>query len=133
MKKKRGKDLPREDYSILLVDDEPVAIDVVHEMLGRSGYTIITAESGERAIEVYRSEGDHIDLVILDLNMPEMDGHECLKELLKMDSQVKVIISSGYFRAGACEKLLASGAVAFIRKPYTLKELSHKVSEILNK
>ena len=132
MKKKRLTGFPRGVETILVVDDENTTIDVVREMLCRFGYTILTAEDGERAVEIYRSKEHLIDLVILDLNMPRMDGHACLRELRKLNPDVKVIISSGYSSMVDAHNLLDSGAAAFMNKPYRLQEILHRLREILD-
>jgi PAS domain S-box-containing protein len=143
LEQKEKCEIPGGTETILLVDDEEAVLDVVKSMLERSGYTTITAESGERAVEIFskvhRSEGreeerrDKIDLVILDLGMPGMGGHKCLKELLKIHPKVKVVISSGYSESGKMKETLESGAAGFIGKPYRLVDMVKQVREILDK
>ena len=100
--------------------------------LSRLGYTAIKTESGENAIETYKAQKDQIDLVILDLGMPGMGGHKCLKELLKIDSGIKVIIASGYPKIGKVKETVESGASGFIGKPYQLADMLKKVREALD-
>ena len=123
--------MPRGSETILLVDDERALLDIGMEMLGRFGYTTIEAESGEKALEIYRKEKDRIDLIILDLGMPGMGGYKCFKELLLIDPQVKVIISSGYSVAEKVRETLESEAVEFIEKPYRLGEILKKLRYVL--
>ena len=101
-------------------------------MLERFGYTAIIAESGEKAIEIYKAEKDRIDLVVLDLSMPGMGGHKCLSELREIDPRIKVIIASGYAASGKVKETLESGAAAFIGKPYQLADMLKKVREVLD-
>jgi CheY-like chemotaxis protein len=117
--------------TILLVDDEETLIDIGQNILGRFGYKTIAARSGEEAIELYKAEKDGIDLVILDLSMPGMGGHKCLKELLKIDPKTKVIIASGYSAELHAKDTLASGAAGFIGKPYRLIDMLKKVRDVL--
>ncbi|MBW2119784.1 MAG: PAS domain S-box protein [Deltaproteobacteria bacterium] len=131
--RKVEEEIPGGSEKILLVDDEETILDIVRNMLDRSGYTVITAESGEEAVEVYRAEKEDIDLVILDVNMPGMGGHKCLKGLIKIDPEVKVIIATGYTAAGKVKETLESGAAGFIGKPYRLAEILKKIREVLDK
>ena len=78
----------RGQETLLLVDDEETVLDVDQQMLTRTGYTILTAQSGEEALERYKVEKEHIDLVLLDLNMPGMGGYRCLKELRKAEKKL---------------------------------------------
>ncbi len=127
----REKEMQGGNETILLVDDEKAILDMGKNMLERFGYTVIKAESGEKAIEIYKAQKERIDLVILDLGMPGMGGHKCLKELLKIDSHVKVIIASGYSEIGKVKETVESGASGFIGKPYQLADMLKKVREAL--
>jgi len=118
--------------TVLLVDDEEGILDIGKGMLERFGYTAIIAESGEKAIEIYKAEKDRIDLVVLDLSMPGMGGHKCLSELREIDPRIKVIIASGYAASGKVKETLECGAAAFIGKPYQLADMLKKVREVLD-
>lgn len=118
--------------TVLIVDDEEAIRDQGREMLNKYGYTAITAESGEKAIEIYEKEKDRIDLVILDIGMPGMGGYKCLEQLVKIDPEIKVIIASGYATGDRMEELLKSGATDFIDKPYRLTDMLKKVREVLD-
>ncbi len=96
------------------------------------GYAVISAATGEEALEMYKVENKAIDLVLLDLNMPGMGGYKCLQELLRLDPQIKVVITSGYAANGQGKDTLASGAKGFIGKPYQLKELAAMVRWVLD-
>ncbi len=127
----RKEEMPGGNETILLVDDEEAILDVARNMLERFGYTAITAESGEKAIEIYKAQKERIDLVILDLGMPGIGGHKCLKELLKIDSRIKVIIASGYLKIEKVKETVESVASGFIGKPYQLSGMLKKVREVL--
>ncbi len=118
--------------TILLVDDEEMLREQGREILHRYGYTTVTAENAETAIEIYKKEKDRIDLVTLDIGMPGMGGHKCLQELLKIDPDVKVIIASGYTSSINVKEALESGAAGFIGKPYDLKDMLKTVRALLD-
>lgn len=118
--------------TILMVDDEKTLLDLGHDMLGEHGYTTISAETGEKAIEIYKTEQDRIDLVILDIGMPGMGGYKCLKELLKIDPDIRVIIATGYSADATVKELQEAGAKDFIGKPYQLNKMLKKVREVLD-
>jgi len=131
--KKEAEEIPGGTETILLVDDEKTILNIGKDILKRFGYKTITAQSGEKAVEIFRRENDRIDLIILDVGMPGMGGHKCLKELLKIDSKVKVVISSGYSATGKVRETLESGAAGFIGKPYLLTDMLNQVRGILDK
>ena len=126
----------RGDYrgaeTIIIVDDEPDIIDIGQNTLEQFGYTVLTARSGEEAVEIYTRQGDRIDLVILDLGMPGMGGERCLRELLRMNPAVKVLIASGYAATQTVHSILEAGATGFMAKPYRLEDMLKKVREVLD-
>ncbi len=119
--------------TILLIDDEEMIIKVGKMTLPELGYTALYAGSGREAIEVYRKNKDRIDLVILDMMMPEMDGGETHDRLKEINPAIKVLLSSGYSLDGQAQKILDRGCSGFIQKPFGLEELSQKLGEILGK
>jgi len=130
---KISKDRPKGGTeTVLLVDDEAPIRDFVSQVLHRFGYRIMTASSGEEALETFTSRPKAIDLVILDLNMPGMGGHRCLRELLNVDPGVKVLLASGYSVNGQVKSTLESGASGFIGKPYQITDLLTKVRSVLD-
>jgi two-component system cell cycle sensor histidine kinase/response regulator CckA len=118
--------------TILLVDDEEMIIDVGKGMLERLGYRTIAAKGGEQAIETVRRKGNEIDLVLLDLIMPGMDGGKVFDHIRRLKPKMPVILSSGYALNGLSQKILNRGCNGFIQKPFNLSELSRKVREILD-
>jgi CheY-like chemotaxis protein len=118
--------------TILLVDDEELIRDLVVQVLSESGYTVITAPDGKSGLKLYDEQQARIDLVILDLIMPEMGGRKCLAELLKMDPQVRVLIASGYALDGPAIEAIKAGARGHISKPYDLKEMLRMIREVLD-
>ncbi|MGD8563012.1 MAG: PAS domain S-box protein [Desulfarculaceae bacterium] len=120
------------DETILLVDDEQAVLDIASELLTANGYKVVTEKNGEDALARYKDEGQKIDLVILDLGMPGMGGFRCLRELVKVDPQVRILIASGYTGKAEREDIEAFGAKDYIAKPYRLNDLLAKVREILD-
>ena len=102
-------------------------------MLEEMGYTVLTAISGQDAIEAYRERKDEIHMVILDMIMPEMDGGETYHKLRELNPEIKVLLSSGYSVDGQATEILERGCNGFIQKPFNMKEISHKIKEILDK
>ena len=121
------------DETILFVDDEPTNIEAIKDLLETLGYKVHTAQSGQDAIELYREKVEHIDLVILDMVMPGMNGRETLKKLMEIDKNVIVLLSSGYSINGEAKNILEIGCKGFIQKPFRIEELSHKIREVLDK
>ncbi|RQD64536.1 MAG: response regulator [Desulfonatronovibrio sp. MSAO_Bac4] len=130
--------LPKKDKpvggteTILVVEDEDDIRELIVEVLKSYGYSVITAARGEEAVELFMDSSESIHLVILDLNMPGMGGHQCLLELLKIDPEARVLISSGYSAAGQAKATLRAGAAGFIGKPYLMAELLAKVREVVD-
>jgi two-component system cell cycle sensor histidine kinase/response regulator CckA len=125
--------IPRGSETILLVDDEESLLDIGKEMLKRHGYHVLTANSGEAAIDAYDREGKTVDLVILDLNMPGMGGLKCLAALRDMNPRSRVIIASGYLADDQLRASVRFGASAFVAKPYKLSDLLRAVREGLDR
>jgi PAS domain S-box-containing protein len=117
--------------TILLVDDEEIVLEVGVKMLERLGYSVLKSGSGIEAVEVYKNNKEAIDLVILDMIMPEMGGGETYGKMKKINPIVKVLLSSGYSLDGKAAEILKRGCKGFIQKPFNLQKLSGKVKEIL--
>jgi PAS domain S-box-containing protein len=118
--------------TILLVDDEALVRRTVRKMLERLGFELLEAADGRQAVEVFREYADGIDLVLLDMKMPVMGGEEAFEEILKLRSDVKVILSSGYNEEDATASFTDRLPAGFIKKPYRLSELQEAIREILN-
>ncbi|MGO9571019.1 MAG: PAS domain S-box protein [Desulfomonilaceae bacterium] len=118
--------------TILLVDDEELIRDLGARNLTKAGYKVITASDGKEALQVYQERSHDIDLVILDLIMPEMGGKQCLEGLLSLNPSAKVIIASGYSADGPTKDALAAGAKGFVNKPYDIRQVLGVVREVLD-
>jgi len=115
-----------------LVDDEEMIRDVGEAMLAKLGYRIFMAESGEQAIDLIKHNGNEIDLVILDLIMPGLDGGRTFDLIREIKPNIPVILASGYAIDGQANEIMKKGCNGFIQKPYNISDLSHKVREILD-
>ncbi len=130
---KVSTDIARGEGTILLVDDEDVIIDVGSEILEVLGYKVSVARSGREAVDIYKEKQGEIDMVILDMIMPEMDGGETFNALKSIDPGIKVILSSGYSADARSTRMMEEGCYGFIQKPYSVNTLSQKVREVLDK
>ncbi len=117
--------------TILLVDDEGGLREIGSQALSSKGYRVLTAASGEEALQIYRQRGPEIDLVILDLGMPGMGGVRCLQELIELDPEVKVLVASGYSPGDQLKGVADSGIAGYVVKPFRLEELLHAIGRIL--
>jgi PAS domain S-box-containing protein len=118
---------------ILLVDDEEIILDSCGQMLTKLGYTALTASRGKEALEIYAAQCHTIDLVIIDMIMPGMNGSELFDHLKKVNPNVHVLLSSGYGLNEQVQKILDSGCKGFIQKPYTMVQLSQMIRKVLDK
>ena len=119
--------------TVLLVDDEETVLAVGAEMLSRMNYTVRTAGGGEEAVRLFQADHEEIDLVILDLIMPDMGGGEVFDRLRSIDPGVKVLLASGYSMDGKAAEILERGCDDFIQKPFDMSLLSEKVSGLLSR
>ncbi len=118
--------------TVLLVDDEQLVREMASDLLRDLGYAVFTCPDGAKAVEIYQENWRCIDIVVLDLMMPVMDGYDCYDELIKINPEVKVIVCSGH---STKKKKLNSekGAVYFMHKPYVASELSRAVASVMKK
>jgi len=119
--------------NILLVDDEEIILDVGEALLTSLGYTVLIAQGGKEAIEIVRTTlpSSPPDLVILDMIMPSMGGGETYDRLKELSPSIKVLLSSGYSIDGQAKEILKRGCNGFIQKPFTLREVSKAIREVL--
>jgi CheY-like chemotaxis protein len=118
--------------TILLVDDEKYILNGCQSMLEKMGYTVMVASSGSEAVEIHQKNKSQIDLEILDMIMPDMDGRMAYEAIKVNDPQARVILSSGYSMENMAEGTIDSGCDGFIQKPYDLSQLSQKIRDVLN-
>jgi CheY-like chemotaxis protein len=132
LKMEAAQDVPGGSETILLIDDEEMILDVARQLLASLGYRVLSASSGEAALDLYRLQYQRIDLVILDMIMPQMSGGRVFESLKEINPGVRVLLSSGYSINGQAMNILSRGCRGFIQKPFTVKELALKLREVLN-
>ena len=130
-KKPAGSTL-RGSETVLFVDDEDMIIEVAGELFEQLGYKVLTAGSGREAIETYEKNKEKIDIVLLDMIMPDMSGGETYDKLKEINPDIKVLLASGYSMIGTATEIMGRGCSGFIQKPFKMKELSQKLREILD-
>jgi two-component system, cell cycle sensor histidine kinase and response regulator CckA len=108
-------------------------LDVGTKLLRTLGYKVFATQSGKEAIEIYKRSQEDIDIVILDMIMPEMSGGELFDRLKAVNPGVKCLLSSGYSITGEATEILDRGCRGFVQKPYNISELSIKLREISKK
>ncbi len=118
---------------ILLVDDEEMVREVNREILEVLGYHVLTAKNGRKALEIYRQNKDRIDLVILDMIMPEMSGTEVFKKIKEINPEARVLLASGYSSDGEAAAIMGRDSTGFIQKPFTIKKLATRIKSILQR
>jgi len=118
--------------TVLVVDDDEAVLNLACSILRRYGYRTLTARDGESAVEACRTENERFDLVILDLNMPGMGGRKCLEELKSLDSNLRVIIASGYPPDDETQQILQGVRGGFVAKPYRIDDLIGQVRSVLD-
>lgn len=116
---------------ILVVDDEETVREMASDMLRDLGYEVYTAHDGDSALELYREIGREIDLVIMDMIMPKLDGRGCFRALREMNPSVKAILSTGFSCDGTVQEILDEGMLGFTQKPYRIRDLSEAVAKAL--
>jgi PAS domain S-box-containing protein len=116
--------------TILVVDDETMVRQVMESMLASLGYRVVLAGNGREAVDCYRARGAEIDLVILDLTMPLMDGLTCFRELKTLDPGVNVIVATGHSLEGAAQTMLDEGALCRVQKPFAKADISDALVKV---
>ncbi len=128
---KENEDLFRGNETILLVEDEPMLIDVTKRMLEQLGYTVITAMSPAEAVRLSQKHQRDIDLLVTDVIMPEMNGRDLAETISSLNSDLKILFISGYTADVIAHHGVLDNGVHFLQKPITHKTLAVKVREAL--
>lgn len=118
--------------TVLLIDDEKMIVDVGRQMLEGMGYRVLIATNGKEALSIYQENRDQVDIIILDIIMPDMGGAETYDRLKKIKPHIKVLLSSGYSIDGEATEILNRGCNGFIQKPFSMKELSQQIRQVLD-
>jgi PAS domain S-box-containing protein len=124
--------LPTGKERILFVDDEPGIVESLVEMLKRLGYSLSSRVSSLEALEAFKAKPNHFDLVITDQTMPQMNGAELAREILKIRPDIPVILCSGFSEIITPEEALAIGVRKFLMKPVLMSELAVAIRKVLD-
>ena len=119
------------ESTVLVVDDEFEVRDVVKDMLTARGLQVLTAEDGDRAIEVFKQHADSIDVVLLDMAMPGKSGDEVLQEIAAIRPDARVIVSSGFIEENTTSRFGPAKPAAFLHKPFTTDALMERIRGVL--
>ncbi len=119
--------------TVLLIDDDRAVRTVSRKMLEKVGFAVLTAGNGREGVEVFEKNADRITCVFLDLTMPEMGGAEAYRHLRRINSDVPVILTSGYNEKDAVRNFPGKGLAGFMQKPYQLRQIITKLSDVLDR
>jgi PAS domain S-box-containing protein len=114
---------------ILLVEDESLVREVAEGMLREFGHEVMACADGEAAVASYRASWRELDLVILDMVMPRLNGRDVFRQMRSINPQARILLCSGYSLEREARDLLDAGAVGFLQKPYRMKELARALAE----
>jgi signal transduction histidine kinase/CheY-like chemotaxis protein len=117
--------------TILLVDDEESLLALGARMLEHLGFAVLTATDGRQAVDLYRDKGKEIDLVLMDLTMPNMDGAKAFDELRRLNPDVRVILASGYTHEEVASRFSGKILSGVLQKPYTLARLRESLAGLM--
>jgi CheY-like chemotaxis protein len=122
----------RSGIRVLLVDDEEMIREITSQMLQDRGCQVVTYPDGQSAIDYYRSNHQAVDVVILDMIMPKMNGLETFRQMKTIDPCIRALLSSGYSLDDQAQELFKGGVIGYLQKPYRLAELLEQISKALN-
>jgi PAS domain S-box-containing protein len=127
------KPVPLESKSqtVLLVDDEKIVAQVGAAMLKKMGYEVLLAHDAEAGLEVFLANREKVGMVLLDMIMPGLCGEEAFQKFKAIDPRIKILLCSGYSIHGEASRIMEQGCNGFIQKPFTIKELSTKVQQVI--
>lgn len=116
---------------ILVVDDEPMALMLLNQILSEAGHTVVTAQSGFEALDHFRKEPGRFALILLDLSMPLMDGEETFNHFRAIDPNVVVLLNTGFIENRRLDRMIANGLAGFLRRPYRADEVVTQIQSVL--
>jgi len=131
MKSDLTTDLRKAKETVFLIDDDDMIAEVSEMILKSSGYDVVSAKSGKEAIEVYKENHSRIDMVILDMILPDMGGGDTYDRLKEINPGIKVLLASGYDIDYQGRDIMERGCDGFIQKPFNMNELLEKIRGIL--
>ncbi len=133
VEKKTHTEFIRGNETIMVIDDEDDVREMTKNQLEDLGYKVILAADGVEAVDVYTDKKNEIDLVLMDMIMPNMGGEETYQKLSEINSEVKVLIMSGFSQDRKATEMLKKGAIGFLQKPFEMQNLLKTISKALKK
>jgi PAS domain S-box-containing protein len=124
-------ELARGEGTILVIEDEEPLMKMFRQILEMLGYRVLQARTGKEAVEIARTFDGDIDLALLDIKLPDMEGGRVYPLIMEVRPNLKVIVCSGYSIEGPAQEILDAGAQAFIQKPFSISTLAEKLKEVL--
>jgi CheY-like chemotaxis protein len=124
--------IPKGKGKIMLVDDESMLRETVSHMLESMAYDVFLVNDGKEAVGFYEKKSNEIDLIIMDIQMPEMDGIEAASLIWGKDPEAKIIFSSGYADPARLDELRRKGIKEVLRKPYKMNDLAEAIHKSMN-
>lgn len=119
--------------TVLVVEDEPLMLDLLRRVFTRRGYQVLTAADGEEALEVYRRHATAIDAVVLDVGLPKLGGWEVFLKMKEENSEVRVVIASGYIEPELKTKMREVEIGHVVQKPYMPNQVLEAVRDLIEK
>lgn len=116
---------------VLIIDDEEIIRETASEILEELGYQVLCARDGKEGLDIYKNNQELINVIILDMIMPKMNGRECFAQLRKINPEVKVLISSGFTSEEAMRNINIDDAAGFLKKPFTVTELYEALCRVI--
>src|SRR2546430_14406101 len=131
LKPTKIREMPRVKSTVLVVDDEQMALVLIKRLLSESDYQVVTAQSGFEALDLFRRQPQAFQLVLLDLTMPFMDGEETFHRLREIRADIPVVLCTGFIRQDRLDRLIKAGIAGFLRKPLAPDEIVEHVRSVL--
>ena len=116
---------------ILVIDDEPMALELSRQTLAQAGFTVLTAESSLEGLDLFVRDPKRFDLVLLDLSMPFMDGEETFHRLRKANPEALVLLNTGFIDRDRLDRMMREGLAGFLRRPYRPDDAIKQIQSIL--
>lgn len=117
--------------TVFVIDDEEMIREIAQDMLNHMGYNVIMAQDGVEAVEIFKEKGHEIDLVLVDLIMPRMNGVVCFQKIKEINKDIPIIVASGLGELSKKKSILEMGAAGYLEKPYSIKALNEIFSNVL--
>ncbi len=116
---------------VLVVDDEPIMCKLAEKAMNKIGFCVLVAEDGYRAIEIVKNNPNKIDIVLLDLLMPQINGIETYKHMKDIQPSIKALLITGTKKERIQEEIVQEGVLPYIEKPYKIDQLTDTILRIL--